>query len=114
MAMATTEASGSFKVELPSGSSKTASPPLNCQAKLFGGPDQLYASKKHTVSKIMKKHKSSNTYKISTPLAFSITKPKAAANNFEESKTVDLPLPPEWGFAPSSYYVPFFPIIGIP
>ncbi|KHN27637.1 hypothetical protein glysoja_026204 [Glycine soja] len=33
---------------------------------------------------------------------------------FGSSKSFDLPLPREWGLAPSSFYVPFFPIIGIP
>ncbi|KDO35857.1 hypothetical protein CISIN_1g030378mg [Citrus sinensis] len=120
LAMATTQVSGSFKVNLPSDAAMKTPSPLHCHAKLFGGPVQLYASKKNMVSKVMKP-KNSNSYKISTPLAFSISCPSnvkdskcGAANKFGSSKTVDLPLPPEWGLAPSSYYVPFVPIIGIP
>ncbi|WJZ89937.1 hypothetical protein VitviT2T_009120 [Vitis vinifera] len=116
LAMATTEADGSFKTNLPS-DTQTSSPPLNCLAKLLGGPNQLYAFRKNTVSKIVKARDDSS-YTISTPLSFSTTCPSsvkgAKYGEFGSSKTVDLPLPPEWGLAPSSYYIPFFPIIGIP
>lgn len=120
LAMADTEHDGSFEVELPSGTSKSS--PLNCQAKLLGGPVQLYASRKNVISKIIKADQEPNSYTISTPLSFSTSCPaadhakcKAAMNKqFGSSKNVDLPLPPEWGLAPSSYYIPYFPIIGIP
>ena len=121
LATAITEDDGSFEVELPSDSTPKSSPPLNCHAKLLGGPTQLYASKKNTVSKIITTH-APNIYTISTPLSFSKSCPstieaakcKPIKNKFGSSKTFDLPLPPEWGLAPSSYYIPFFPIIGIP
>ncbi|XVF19687.1 hypothetical protein REPUB_Repub11eG0132000 [Reevesia pubescens] len=122
LATATAEENGSFKVELPSDTEKTTPKPLNCLAKLVGGPNQLYAWKKNLVSNVVKAHEL-NSYTISTPLVFSTSCPLAskldakcgaAPNQIGSSKTFDLPLPPEWGFAPSSYYVPFFPIIGIP
>ncbi|XWS73882.1 hypothetical protein CRYUN_Cryun02cG0167200 [Craigia yunnanensis] len=119
LATAITEENGSFKVKLPTDTSKTPTP-LNCLAKLLGGPNQLYAWKKNLVSKVVKAHEL-YSYTISTPLAFYTSCPLAskdakcgALNEIGSSKTVDLPLPPEWGLAPSSYYVPFFPIIGIP
>ncbi|KAL5765461.1 hypothetical protein ACOSP7_016078 [Xanthoceras sorbifolium] len=123
LAVATTKSSGSFEVELPSdttGKSSSTSPHLNCHAKLLGAPLKLYVSNKNMVSKIVKDRKS-NSYKVSTPLAFSISCPStlmkngkcgATSNVIGSSKTADLPLPREWGLAPSSYYVPFFPIIG--
>ncbi|XWS28549.1 hypothetical protein CRYUN_Cryun25bG0079600 [Craigia yunnanensis] len=120
LATATTEENGSFKVKLPSDTSETTPTPLNCLAKLLGGPSQLYAWKKNLVSNVVKAHEL-NSYTISTPLAFSTSCPLAskhakcgATNQIGSSKTFDLPLPPEWGLAPSSYYIPFFPIIGIP
>ncbi|XP_022731731.1 uncharacterized protein LOC111286168 [Durio zibethinus] len=120
LATATTEENGSFQVELPSDKSKISASDLNCLAKLLGGPNQLYVRKKNVVSKVVKAHEL-NSYAISTPLAFSTSCPLAskdakcgAPNGIGSSKTVDLPLPPEWGLAPSSFYVPFFPIIGIP
>lgn len=122
LAVATTKGSGSFEVELPSDNTKSGPTHLNCHAKLLGAPVKLYVSKKNMVSKIVK-DKKSNSYKVSTPLAFSISCPSSlmkdgkcgATNNvIGSSKTVDLPIPREWGLAPSSYYVPLFPIIGIP
>ena len=116
LAVATAEADGSFKTNLPS-DAQHSSPHLNCLAKLLGGPNQLYAYRKNTVSGIVKAGDGS-FYTISTPLSFSTTcssSVKGEKNGeFGASKTVDLPIPPEWGLAPSSYYVPFFPIIGIP
>ncbi|KAF8396390.1 hypothetical protein HHK36_018007 [Tetracentron sinense] len=129
LAIATTEDDGSFTTELPSGDSSVSS--SNCLAKLLGGPKQLCSSKKSLVSKIASAH-DSNSYTISTPLSFftscpSKTKisssPSSSRKNaeggtakpeFGSSETIDLPLPPEWGLAPSSYYIPFIPIIGIP
>ncbi|PON65424.1 Pollen Ole e 1 allergen and extensin family protein [Parasponia andersonii] len=120
LAMATTEDDGSFEAEVPSDYKTPPTVPLNCLAKLLGGPNQLYASNKIMVSQIVKTH-DSNTYTISNPLSFyqsclsTINQAKCEANNnWASSKTVDLPLPPQWGLAPSSYYIPFFPIIGIP
>lgn len=119
LTMATTEDGGSFEAEVPS-DYKTHPTPLNCLAKLLGGPNQLYASTKVMVSQIVKTQHS-NYYTISTPLSFYNSCPSAishakcdASKNWASSKTVDLPLPPQWGLAPSSYYIPFFPIIGIP
>lgn len=117
LAVATTEENGSFKTDLPY--DHTEPPSVSCHAKLLGGPNLLYASRKNQVSHIIK-GKEENTFTISTPLSFFITCPKNTeckdANQFVSSKTFDLPLPPEWGLAPSSYYfpIPFFPIIGIP
>ncbi|KAL2985868.1 hypothetical protein AAZX31_12G175300 [Glycine max] len=105
LAMATTEDKGFFKVDLPSDHTKT--PSSNCFIKLLGGSNSLYASKKNQVSQIVK-GREKNTYTISTPLKCN------ASNQFGSSKSFDLPLPREWGLAPSSFYVPFFPIIGIP
>ncbi|CAJ1979130.1 unnamed protein product [Sphenostylis stenocarpa] len=114
LAVATTENDGSFKVDLPSDHTR---PSQNCLAKLLGGPVQLYASGKGQVSHIIK-GKEQNSYTISTPLSFRTSCPQnttcKGGIKVGSSKTVDLPLPPEWGLAPSSYYVPFFPIIGIP
>lgn len=119
LAMATTESDGSFKADLPS-----SSLPSHCLAKLLGGPKQLYASRKDMISKIVKSqqaHEPSSTYTISTPLSFSISCPSKTKCGSPDAgtgaaKTIDLPIPPEWGLAPTSYYVPvpFFPIIGVP
>ncbi|KAF5751710.1 hypothetical protein HS088_TW02G00727 [Tripterygium wilfordii] len=114
LSMATANEDGSFAVDLPSEPTKK---PMNCLAKLVGGPSEIYASKKNMVSEIVKAGDETTTgfYTISTLLAFSTKCPsKAMKCGFASSKTVDLPLPPEWGLAPSSYYVPFVPIIGIP
>lgn len=104
-----TEENGAFEVELPSDSFNK----LNCMAKLLGGPNQLYASRQTMTSKLIQTH-GERSVTISTPLAFSTGCPKCRGNGVDSSKTVDLPLPKEWGLAPSSYYFPFFPIIGIP
>ncbi|XP_014493279.1 uncharacterized protein LOC106755608 [Vigna radiata var. radiata] len=110
LVVATTENDGSFKANLPSDKK-------NCFAKVLGGPVQLYASGKDQISQIIK-GKGYNSYTISTPLSFRTSCPPTtnckSGKQVGSSKTVDLPLPPEWGLAPSSYYVPFFPIIGIP
>ena len=117
LAVATTEDDGSFKVDLPSDHTKPSPSSVNCLAKILGGPVQLYASRKNQVSQILK-GKEQNSYIISTPLSFLTSCPKntkcKGGNQVGSSKTVDLPLPPEWGLAPTSYYVPFVPIIGIP
>ncbi|CAK8576403.1 unnamed protein product [Lathyrus sativus] len=114
LAMTATEKDGSFKANLPSRHTKTS---MNCLAKLLGGPTQLYTKKQNQVSQITK-GKEENSYTISTPLSFMISCPKNtncnAAKTIGSSKTFNLPLPPEWGLAPSSYYMPVVPIIGIP
>ncbi|GLT81994.1 hypothetical protein SLE2022_004120 [Rubroshorea leprosula] len=118
LAMATTVSGGSFTVSLPT--SHTNSEPNKCLARLLGGPNQLYATKKNMVSEVVKVQEHSSSYTISTSLAFSTSCPQTqkatceAQTRLGSSKTVDLPIPREWGLAPTSYYVPFFPIIGIP
>lgn len=116
MSMATTKNDGSFETQLPTDISKSGPKALNCLAKLLGGPKQLYASKKLMTSQVINTtHSDSLT--IATPLAFYTSCPSNTNQvhcKVASSKTVDLPLPPEWGLAPSSYYIPFFPIIGIP
>ncbi|XP_028086431.1 uncharacterized protein LOC114287319 [Camellia sinensis] len=120
LAMATTTENGTFETELPS----DAQPPpsFNCLASVFGGPSQLYVSRKNMVSRTTKLSQS-DSYTISTPLKFHTSCPLANKDTAKcgpqnavigSSKTVDLPLPPEWGLAPTSYYFPFMPIIGIP
>ncbi|CAA2981732.1 uncharacterized protein LOC111381278 [Olea europaea var. sylvestris] len=119
LAAAYTEEDGTFETELPSDSS--ASP--KCLAKIMAGPHQLYTSRKNSVSTIVKAdgsgyyttHKSLNFYK-SCPLTLKNNGKCIAASNkdFGASKIVDLPLPREWGLAPTSYYFPYLPIIGIP
>uniref|UniRef100_A0A2C9VYE5 Pollen Ole e 1 allergen and extensin family protein n=1 Tax=Manihot esculenta TaxID=3983 RepID=A0A2C9VYE5_MANES len=96
LATSTATSEGSFEVELPIESS--SSTPLNCVAKI----------EEDGVKDCEKPRRF-------TPLAFSTTSPPLGKlKGIDSSKTVDLPLPREWGLAPSSYYVPFFPIIGIP
>ncbi|CAI9268358.1 unnamed protein product [Lactuca saligna] len=108
--MVTTNDHGAFETQLPSN---------NCQAKILGGPKQLYVSRKTMVTNIMKVDET-DSYTTSQPLSFYTSCPlsqnhegKCGTQN-DASKTVDLPLPREWGLAPSSYYIPFMPIIGIP
>ncbi|KAK9058661.1 hypothetical protein SSX86_023503 [Deinandra increscens subsp. villosa] len=117
LAMATTNVHGTFETQLPSN---------HCQAKILGGPKQLYISRKTMVTSLMTAvHETDST--TSRPLSFYTSCPMsqnhdgkcgarkdAIKRNIGSSKTMDLPLPKEWGLAPSSYYVPFIPIIGIP
>ncbi|KAI7731704.1 hypothetical protein M8C21_025237 [Ambrosia artemisiifolia] len=117
LAMATTNEHGVFETQLPSS---------NCQAKILGGPKQLYVPRNSMVTSI-KMVQETGSYTTSQPLTFYTSCPLSQNNdgkcgahnnvigrNIGSSKTVDLPLPKEWGLAPSSYYVPFVPIIGIP
>ncbi|KAL9997239.1 hypothetical protein Hdeb2414_s0642g00928391 [Helianthus debilis subsp. tardiflorus] len=117
LALATTNGYGTFEAQLPSS---------NCEAKILGGPNQLYVSRKTMITSIMKVHET-DSYTTSQPLSFYTTCPwsknhdgkcgtenDTIGRNIGSSKTIDLPLPREWGLAPSSYYVPFIPIIGIP
>ena len=120
--MVTTKEDGTFQADLPS---TTPTPPssFNCLTKILGGPKQLYASRKDMESTTVKVPES-DSYTTSSPLKFYTSCPnssgkdeKCGAHNkgIRSSKTFDIPLPPEWGLAPSSYYFPyFFPIIGIP
>ncbi|XP_059627682.1 uncharacterized protein LOC132270523 [Cornus florida] len=116
LGMASTKKDGSFETELPV---DTSLPSTNCLAKVIGGPTQIYASRESMVSQIVKSGEP-NSFTISSPLNFYTSCPikgaKCGAQNteFGSSKTVDLPIPREWGLAPTSYYVPFLPIIGIP
>ncbi|XP_010521643.1 PREDICTED: uncharacterized protein LOC104800521 [Tarenaya hassleriana] len=101
----TTNKKGDFMAELPSAN------PSSFVAEIRGGPTQLYGSRKNVKSNIVKAYGRPDGYALSSPLIFSISCPSGLGS----SKTVDLPLPPEWGLAPTSYYFPpFFPIIGIP
>ncbi|OWM73640.1 uncharacterized protein LOC116198928 [Punica granatum] len=117
---ATTKGNGYFETGLHS--AHTSLPSSNCLAKVLGGPRPLYATRKSMVSKIVKAHDNAGRsyFTTSTPLAVSMACPKEKASNcgdsakFGSSKTVDLPVPREWGLAPTSYYAPFIPIIGIP
>ncbi|KAJ4971802.1 hypothetical protein NE237_004901 [Protea cynaroides] len=127
MTMAVTDDKGHFKTELPRDSSSKTS--TKCLAKLLGGRTQLCSSRKTQVSNVVEVH-GSKSYTIDKPLAFystscsSITKGKIQSSlsdlkttslmDFEPSKIPDLPMPPEWGLAPSSDYLPVLPIIGIP
>ncbi|KAL8094316.1 uncharacterized protein LOC141688936 [Apium graveolens] len=111
-----TNKDGSFKTgALPTDiSASTAS---NCVASVLGGPEQLYTKTKNMITNIIKVHEYS--YTISNPLSFYKSCPLShgkcgATGGIEASKTFDLPPLGEWGFPPSSPYIPFFPIIGIP
>ncbi|KAG9459078.1 hypothetical protein H6P81_003586 [Aristolochia fimbriata] len=118
LAYAVTDEKGLFQAELPLSSFSTSSAP-NCLAMILGGTKQLCGHKKSLVSKIVKA-KNSDSYIVSTPLSVLPKCPSppskgSSSPGFKSSKTVDLPLPPEWGLAPTSYYInPFIPIIGIP
>ncbi|PHT30118.1 hypothetical protein CQW23_30319 [Capsicum baccatum] len=119
LTMATTEEDGSFEASLPF--DKT--PTNKCYAKILGGPNQLFVSRKETDPTVVKSQEDDgNSYTISNSLKFYTKCPSSNKNDnngkchdeFGSSKTIDLPVPREWGLAPTSYYVPFFPIIGIP
>lgn len=112
-AVAYTEEDGSFETELPSNDQKSSNP-LNCIAKIMGGPKQLYTTSKNYVA-VVSKANEPNHFTTSKPLSFNKSCPLKGKCGVGASKTVDLPLPKEWGLAPSSYYIyPFIPIIGIP
>ncbi|XP_051134063.1 uncharacterized protein LOC127253486 [Andrographis paniculata] len=109
-----------------------------CMAKIMGGPEQLYyvGTRKNDASfQVAKSEKLTATTTKIIPEAIPFYKScptegkcgdKKEMNgdsngnggnkegSYDSSKTVYLPLPRQWGLAPSSYYVPFFPIIGIP
>ncbi|XP_059300341.1 uncharacterized protein LOC132052707 [Lycium ferocissimum] len=111
LAMATTKEDGSFGTNLPSDSTN------KCYAKILGGPNQLFVSRKEIDPTIVKAQEDDNSYTISKPLKFYTRCPlsnNGKCHEFGSSKTIDLPVPKEWGLAPTSYYLPFIPIIGIP
>lgn len=113
---AITEDDGSFEVaaEIPTSESRP-----DCLAKILGGPHPIYASRKTMVSQVVKKsqEKEGSYYTTLTPLVIYSSCPEKSCSSEDalgSSKTVNLPLPIEWGLAPSSYYFPFVPIIGVP
>ncbi|GLT48703.1 hypothetical protein SLA2020_223110 [Shorea laevis] len=119
LVMATTGDGGSFTVNLPSSHTSKQTTPNNCLARLLGGPNQLYSSKKNMISKVVKSHEHPNSYTTSSPLAVYASCPSTATcrapKEIGSSKTIDLPIPREWGLPPTSYYTPSIPIIiGIP
>lgn len=110
--MTTTEEDGSFETNLP------FTPTNKCHAKIFGGPKQLFVSRKDINPTVVNSQEDANSYTISNPLKFYTRCPLSnngkCHDEFGSSKTIDLPIPKEWGLAPTSYYVPIMPIIGIP
>lgn len=119
LAMAYTEEDGSFTTELPSDGGSTPASSSNCMAKIMGGPHQLYISADNSIIPIANAKETPGHFTTSRPLDFYKSCPpkgrcEAKDNGFASSKTVDVPFPREWGLAPSSYYIPFIPIIGIP
>ncbi|KAM7522575.1 hypothetical protein LguiA_012477 [Lonicera macranthoides] len=120
-AMATTEEDGSFSVDLPMGPTTSMTPSSDCLARIIGGPHQLYSPKKNAFSRIVRGAHNPDIYTLATPLSFYTSCPSSQIDHqgkcgatIGSSKTVDIPIPKEWGLAPTSYYVPFVPIIGIP
>ncbi|KAL3530374.1 hypothetical protein ACH5RR_009696 [Cinchona calisaya] len=119
LAMPTTKEDGTFETELPKDNKASPDSP-KCLAKILGGSSLLYTSGKETISKV-EKVKGHEYYTNIQPLNFykscpaeKIAKCASIDLEFGSSKTVDIPLPREYGLAPSSYYLPFIPIIGIP
>uniref|UniRef100_A0A7C9CKR0 Uncharacterized protein n=1 Tax=Opuntia streptacantha TaxID=393608 RepID=A0A7C9CKR0_OPUST len=116
LSMAITDGNGAFKTDLPADTptSAAAATSPNCLAKLLGGPTQLYAWKKNIISKIvLAQGDDESSYALDSPLSFSKSCP-GKCDSVGSSKTIDLPVPPEYGLPPTSYYTPFIPIIGIP
>ncbi|KAG9128962.1 hypothetical protein Leryth_014741 [Lithospermum erythrorhizon] len=124
LSTSTTEQDGSFKIDdLPADHPSS----IDCIAKIIGAPNQLYISRRNQYSTIVKvlgddKH---YYYTLFKPLNFYKSNPYEQNRNtkniiggknsqFGSSKTFDVPVPREWGIAPTSYYFPFVPIIGIP
>ncbi|CAH9072665.1 unnamed protein product [Cuscuta europaea] len=104
---------GSFETTLASNPPVSAA---SCQAKILGGAQQLYVHKTTSEAKIVTALGHS-PYTTSEPLRFYTECPNKKCGapadlEFGSSKTIDLPK--EWGLAPTSYYMPFIPIIGIP
>ncbi|KAL8144009.1 hypothetical protein V2J09_017041 [Rumex salicifolius] len=116
-AMATTNKGGSFEANLPLSSSTSS----NCRARLFAGPKQLYALNKNIEAKVIRVSDQANTYTTASTMTFATSCSSLATlgrcpSPLGSSKTVDLPIPPEYGLPPTSYYLaplaPFIPIIG--
>ncbi|EYU26724.1 hypothetical protein ABFS82_04G210300 [Erythranthe guttata] len=121
LAVTYTQEDGTFITELPSDEPTKSENPSNCMAKIMGGPHQLFVSTKDAFAPVIAnaRESSGSLFTTAKPLGFYSTCPLkgkciAKDNGFASSKTVDFPLPREWGLAPSSYYIPFIPIIGIP
>ncbi|GAB4859797.1 hypothetical protein Ancab_011277 [Ancistrocladus abbreviatus] len=120
LGITTTKLDGSFDAELPLDSSLT--PASNCQAKVLGGPEQLYALEENKGSKVVMEPGQSNAYTTVAPLMVAKScssfrkygKCVSPNGNLGSSKTIDLPIPPEYGLPPTSLYFPVIPIIGIP
>ncbi|KAI3461279.1 hypothetical protein Pfo_017942 [Paulownia fortunei] len=85
---------------------------FNCMTQIMGGLTSSTLQPRILWSKLLKPMNEAN-FTISKSCHF---KWKCVAKDmgFGSSKTVDLPRPREWGLAPTSYYMPFIPIIGIP
>ncbi|KAL8496342.1 hypothetical protein ACS0TY_020157 [Phlomoides rotata] len=118
LSVAYTEEDGNFQTNLPSDGQKSVNP-SSCMAKIMGGSYLLYVSARNSIIPVANARDSSGIFTTSKPLSFYKSCPlkgkcQGKDKGFASSKTVDLPLPREWGLAPSSYYIPFFPIIGIP
>ncbi|GAB2285559.1 hypothetical protein Dimus_020006 [Dionaea muscipula] len=121
LGIATTNQNGSFEADLPLAGKGILVPASNCLARLLGGPGPLYALNENMVSKIIMAQDIIDTYTTSTPLSFIKSccpvgkNGKYKSSDAElDSKTVDLPIPSEFGLPPTSYYTPIIPIIGIP
>lgn len=107
-----TEKDGSFEAKLPSDENLKEGSPSNCTAWIAGGPQQLYVSAEDSAVLVVE---AGGQLTTSKPLGFYKTRSVEGKDMmFGSSKTLDLPMPREWGLTPSSYYIPFFPIIGIP
>ncbi|RAL45991.1 unnamed protein product [Cuscuta campestris] len=120
--VATTKEDGSFETT----TSHNSQPPESggCHAKILGGAHQLYVPKETSseAAKTTAEPPAGHgglSYTIVEPLRFYTRCPNkkceaAAGSEFGSSKPIDLPDPSEWGLAPTNYYLPFIPIIGIP
>ncbi|KAL9235432.1 hypothetical protein vseg_010190 [Gypsophila vaccaria] len=110
---AMTDREGNFETTLPS---ETSTSP-KCLARVLGGSIQLYATKQQMTSEIILAQGDKNTYTVGTPLIVSKSchgKCGSRRTDFSSSKTIDFPVPSEFGLPPTSYFLPFIPIIGIP
>ncbi|VFQ94137.1 unnamed protein product [Cuscuta campestris] len=118
--VATTKEDGSFETTTTSHNSQSG----GCHAKILGGAHQIYVPKEtseeaaKTTAEPPARH-GGGSYTIVEPLRFYSRCPNkkceaAAGSEFGSSKPIDLPDPSEWGLAPTTDYMPFIPIIGIP
>ncbi|EPS71447.1 hypothetical protein M569_03316, partial [Genlisea aurea] len=118
LSMAYTDTRGRFQADLPSDAAPPP-PSSNCMAKIMGGPYQLYVKASEASVPVSRTQRRAGVFAVSKPMSFVRDCPAggncgAKDAGFVSSDTVGLPLPKEWGLAPSSYYIPFVPIIGIP